>query len=185
MIRRCRLWLFPMGSQSSSPARSDSFVPPTRRKDRRDLVSTAADQALDEQLRAITVGLRRPMLYSELLLITKIRAAWEGFALPEDESVLRRRAVEYARDNMFAVHNLQPLINRAGVSAACKAAWPQIYAVIREVWPGLATECPVTSWNDLRAPFHRMLIHERRRLSALLPQDQPSDPKDGTLPSES
>lgn len=132
------------------------------------MVALAVDKVLDDQLLGVTVQLRHPIPYAKLIHLTQLSAALHDCTPPSNERVLRHWAVVYARDNLFEVSNLQPLIERAGSIKADGVAWPPIYLAIRQEWPELVGECPTISWSAWRLPFHASVIQERRRLYDLM-----------------
>lgn len=129
-----------MGPQSTFPA---PVLSPVAVHPRREVGELVAETAIDEELLAVTVRPRDPLLYSDFLILARLSAAVQDCTPPTDEHVLEQWAVVYARDK--PVRDKQPF-NRwlnAGALKAREAAWPPIYNVIKQQWPELSMNvCP-------------------------------------------
>lgn len=166
LLYRVTAWsiVHPMGPQSTFPAPILFSVAVSRRE----LAELVADSALEEQLLGITVQLRSSVPYSDLLVLVRLSAAVHDCTPPANEHVLKQWAVVYARDNLFEISNLQPLIERVGAIKALKAAWLPTYKAIRQQWPELSNECPTIPLSEWRLPFRASVIQERKRLYKLV-----------------
>lgn len=76
-----------MGSQSIFPAPTSVAV-----YSRRELAEIVADSSLEENLFAVTVQLRIPVPYSDLLVLARLSAAVQDCTPPDNEHVGQRPA---------------------------------------------------------------------------------------------